>query len=309
MAGAARRAALEVRRRKAGRSARVSLPDFLRRAQVRSLHLRRLLTLAAGATRPPPGVVHELHRELRRARIDVRVLRRSLPKGERAALRGLEEGLDRLSKLAGEARDSDVLLASLSRLTKGAPPEVRREARSLGLRLSREATVRHRNLRTEARKRLRRASERLPPLERRRASGGEAARRFQRVVTEELGRAHEDLVRSRRRAARRPSVRRLHRLRISLRRLRHLRTSIAQAPERADLDTGWKRLQRDLGVHHDLAVLEELLRSSPRSSGRTRLRKLLREQMDQRVARARHHLEHQEVPGPAASGRRPSRAL
>lgn len=281
----------------------VSLKGFLRRAQARSLRLHRLIEELMDPSPASPALIHDLHRELRRARIDARVLRRTLPKPLRAPLRELERALEDLTTAAGEVRDRDVLEGALERLARGASasPAVAREARSLARALHREGNSWRGELRRSARRGLRGAHGHLPGL----APGAHAtpgssekgaqgfpradralARRFQRAIDRELGDAERDLERARRRAQRKATVRRLHRLRIHLRRFRHLHTSIARDPGRADVSAEWRELQRDLGLHHDLGVLEERLAASPGNGPRHRLRKVLRGELERHRSRA-----------------------
>lgn len=281
----------------------VSLEEFLRRAQTRSLRLHRMIEELLGPTPASRALIHDLHRELRRARLDARVLHRTLPKPFRAPLWELEGALQELTTAAGEVRDLDVLEGALERIARcaSAAPAVAREAKALARALHREGRASRGELRRFARRSLRGAHGHLPGL----APGAPAtrgspkkggqgfpradralARRFQRAIEEELGEAERNLERARRRAQRKATVRRLHRLRVHLRRFRHLRTSLARDPKRADVPIEWRELQRDLGLHHDLGVLEQRVAASPRAGPRRGLRKVLRGELERHRSRA-----------------------
>lgn len=259
----------------------VGLREFLRRAQARSLRVHRMLTEVAQRTPASPALLHDLHRELRRARLDVRVLSRSLPKKDRATLAPVERTLKELSDRAGEARDRDVLERAVLRVGEGAPRPVVVEARALAATLHREGRALRNDLRSATRRALSEARHRLPPLPPP-SKDPRLERRFTSAVEKELAWAHEEFLRARRRAARRSTVKRLHALRISVRRLRHLRTSLAHRPGSADLASEWRELQQDLGVHHDLGVLDERVRSLPRTRPRRKLLRLIHDELGRR---------------------------
>ncbi|MDE1837576.1 MAG: CHAD domain-containing protein [Euryarchaeota archaeon] len=267
----------------------VDLSEFLRRAQARSLRVHRLLVKASRSSFAPPEFLHDLHREVRRARVDARVLQSTVRSGSREGLQELESMLAELSQRVGEARDRDVLEADLRRLSHNVRPPVARMARTLAGELHKEGRVLRRRLGRDAKRALTNASVRLPSgLQGLRGPGARA--RFARAVREELAEARRELGRAHRRARRHPSVRRLHRLRISLRRLRHLRTSLAHHPREADLEARWRRLQRDLGAHHDLGVLEDWVSERAAPETRKRLRRLLHEELERRRMRAENGL-------------------
>ena len=264
------------------------------RTRVRSAalarELERLLAEVAGSvddvvdrTYPSPESLHQLHREMRRLRHALSIWERLLTTPHRTLVRPLGRRLKRLARLVGRVRDRDVMIeliegpslprpsgsdtGSVARLRARLRDESRtgRELLGVFLRSERDAHL------FEG---LRESLE----LGTRRASGA----RLADLLDIEQARRHDDVRVAHRKARRRPSSARLHRLRIQVRRLRHL----AEVRTRLDLKDpetfppALRRLQARLGRLHDLDVvlagLDSALRSTEWARSLRRERRLVR---------------------------------
>lgn len=257
----------------AGSSVTLASPGvFLRRAEARSLKVARLLRDTIRARHPAPELLHDLHRELRRARLDVRLLGHWLGAPEERRLGGIDRELSALSDLVGTARDRDVLGERLAALRRDAPAAAGKSFRPFEAALASEGKRHRKKLRGRAERWLEGSRPLLPALARL-PSSRRAGTAFARAARLELTGAERALARARTRAARRPTVRRLHRLRIEVRRLRQLRSALSANPARGDLPPSWRRLQQQLGRHHDLGVLSAWLAEQPRTPERQFVRR------------------------------------
>ena len=226
-------------------------------------------------TRPLPASsesLHRLHRDLRRLGTGIAVWRELLPEEETAVAARIDRRIRGLARLAGRTRDRDVAaelldgVASLHR--KGIDgrswrrfrTELQDEARSGRTRIKRSLRAERDSGLFDDVRRLLRAT---PVLSRE----ARLSRLFSRLRAEHVAR----LVRARRRAARRPSMRRLHRLRVRIRELRQFDdiASAASYPGSPDRVRPDRRLQERLGRLHDLDVLLSILGRSARRTGWT----------------------------------------
>ncbi len=211
---------------------------------------------------PTPGSLHRLHRDLRRLRTGLVVWGKLVPSSQRPFLATLDRRLRRLAQLVGEVRDRDVAVDLLGNVETSA----RR-------RRDRERLERYRGrLRDDART----GRELLRALLRSESDGqlfeevgrflaapvrAGAPRMVPRLISEHRSRGGERLALAHRKARKRPSMNRLHRLRIRVRRLRQI-TDLAGAvdPTTAEPVAGSLRsLQQGLGRLHDLDVLLDRL--------------------------------------------------
>ena len=208
---------------------------------------------------PDAETLHRLHRDLRELRVSHRLLV-PLPKAE-AAEDTTDRRLQRLAGLVGEVRDRDVAIAILLRSNGHLGSKVRR---TLQARLRHEGQVGREMLRADARAELDRHL--LQTVIRDVSSApapGPAQLRHDMEAA--LAQHHATVVRTFRRALRKPSTRRLHRLRIALRNARALRVLVGRVTGHpansvpADLD----KLQRILGRLHDLDMVAERIAALP----------------------------------------------
>jgi CHAD domain-containing protein len=217
------------------------------------------LRSSAYRSTPDAETLHRLHRDLRELRVTHRLLV-PLPKGG-AAEDTTDRRLQRLAGLVGEVRDRDVAIAILLRSTGDAGGKLRR---SLEARLRHEAQIGRELLRADARVELDRH---LLQTVIRDVSGARtpSPAQLRHDVETALAQRHATVVRAYRRGLRKPSTRRLHRLRIALRNARMLRTLVGRITGHptnsvpADLD----KLQRALGRLHDLDMVAERIASLP----------------------------------------------
>jgi CHAD domain-containing protein len=211
-----------------------------------------------GHTHPTPASLHRLHRDLRRLRLGLQLWEALLRRSERALVVPLDRRIQRLARLVGQVRDRDVAVDLLTGVEKAADARDDRERLDAYRARLRDDARTGRELlrallRSEQEARLfdsvRNVLERRNP----RARSGRV-RQLLRAQRIEL---HEKLVKAHRRARRRPSMSRLHRLRIRVRRLRQI-ADLANtlAPDReGSVTRSMRRLQQDLGHLHDLDVL------------------------------------------------------
>jgi CHAD domain-containing protein len=207
---------------------------------------------------PSPESLHRLHRQMRRLRTGLALWEALLPSAERDLLHPLNVRIKRLSRLVGRIRDRDIALSLLERFDRGTArrrdiekveryrTRVQDDART-GRELLRAF------LRSERQARLLDdVGERLRSLPR---SG--SIRDPHRAVVLAHARTHENLRRAHRKAVRRPSMERLHRLRIRIRRARQfsdLAVALDPRHERR-FSSSMVRLQKDLGDLHDLDMI------------------------------------------------------
>jgi CHAD domain-containing protein len=217
------------------------------------------LRACAYRSTPDAETLHRLHRDLRELRVTHRLLV-PLPKGGMAE-DATDRRLQRLAGLVGEVRDRDVAIDIL--LRSGGASD-RRLRRSLETRLRHEGQVGRELLRADARAELDRH---LLQTVIRDVAGASAPGPVQlrRDMETALTRHHLTVVRAFRRGLRKPSTRRLHRLRIALRNARALRilvgrvTSFSSNVVPAELD----KLQKVLGRLHDLDMVAERIAAFP----------------------------------------------
>jgi len=207
---------------------------------------------------PSPESLHRLHRQMRRLRTGLALWEALLPSADRDLLHPLIVRVKRLSRLVGRIRDRDIALSLLERFDRGNArrrdldrveryrTRVQDDART-GRELLRAF------LRSERQARLLDdVGERLRSLPR---SG--SFRDPHRAVTSAHARTHDNLCRAHRKALRRPSMERLHRLRIRIRRARQfsdLAVALDPRHERR-FSSSMVRLQKDLGDLHDLDMI------------------------------------------------------
>jgi len=218
----------------------------------------RAVDQVVASAHPSPESLHRLHRQMRRLRTGLALWETLLPSAERDLLHPLDVRIKRLSRLVGRIRDRDISLSLLQRF--GGKRPGRRDL----LRLERYRTrvqddartgreLLRAFLRSERQARLLDdVGERLRSLPR---SG--SFRDPHRAVALAHARTHENLRRAHRKALRRPSMERLHRLRIRIRRARQF-TDLAVALDprhERRFSSSLVRLQKDLGDLHDLDMV------------------------------------------------------
>ena len=208
---------------------------------------------------PTPETLHVLHRDLRELRVTHRLLLPAPPGG--AADDPTDRRLRRLAGLVGEVRDRDVaidLLLGHSGDDGGKP------RRDLQARLRHEGQIGRELLRANARAELDR---RLLQTVIRDVSGAKvpAPAQLRREMETALAQHHATVVRAFRRGLRKPSTRRLHRLRIALRNARALRTLVGRVTGHPaqSVPTELDKLQRMLGRLHDLDMVAERIEALP----------------------------------------------
>jgi CHAD domain-containing protein len=231
---------------------------------------------------PTPASLHRLHREMRRLRTGLGVWEELLLLADRASLRPLDRRIRRLTRLVGQVRDRDVALGLLEGVARHAAS--RQELDQLNryrARLRDDARTGRELLRA-----FLRAERRALLLEHIGESVQARSRtvrrsRLRRVLAEREARERENVATAHRRARKRPSMNRLHRLRIRVRRLRQW-SDLATAvdPQRdGTLANSLRRFQQHLGRLHDLDVLLLDLEPPLRKTGwAERLRKERRRQ-------------------------------
>ena len=231
------------------------------RAEIARSALRAESGLRACAFRsaPDPETLHRLHRDLRELRVTHRLLV-PLPK-DATSEDVTDRRLQRLAGLVGEVRDRDVAIDILLRSGRKIDGKIRLR---LQVRLRHEGQVGRELLRAAARAELDRHL--LQAVIRDVSSAavpGPAQLRHEMETA--LTHHHGTVVRAFRRGLRKPSTRRLHRLRIALRNARSLRILVGRVTGHpansvpADLE----KLQRTLGRLHDLDMVAERIASLP----------------------------------------------
>ncbi|MCI4347374.1 MAG: CHAD domain-containing protein [Thermoplasmata archaeon] len=217
------------------------------------------LRSCAYRTTPDPETLHRLHRDLRELRVTHRLLVPLRPgaDGEDATDRRLRG----LAALVGEVRDRDVAIDLLLRSGPSGEGEL---LRGLQARLRHEGQVGRELLRAQTRTELDRH---LLHTVIRDVSGAHvpSASRLRRDMETTLSQHHARVLRAFRRALRKPSTRRLHRLRIALRNARALRTlvgSVTGHPANS-VPVELEKLQKGLGRLHDLDMVTDRIASLP----------------------------------------------
>ncbi len=241
--------------------------------------------VAATIGRPAPDVelLHDLHRDLRRLASGLKVWMLLVPSRHGGELTELNGRLRRLARRVGRVRDRDVSLTVLDPVvpSRGSPRD-RAYWESVVTRLRDDAHTGR-----ELLKALLRSEEQGGLFERVRTGFAlrpppGADRGLDRVLREERDLRHRKVRRAHRRARRKPSSERLHRLRIRIRQWRHLAaleraTGVAAS---ARPSAAWQRLQDGLGRVHDLdvalAALPRDLVQSPPAEKLRRDRRVLR---------------------------------
>lgn len=210
------------------------------------------------APHPSAESLHRLHRQMRRLRTGLALWETLLPSAERALLRPLDVRIKRLSRLVGRIRDRDIALSLLERFagTGSGPRDLARVAR-YRLRVHDDARTGRELLKAFLRSErqahlLDAVNERL----RRRPRSG-SFRDPHRAVAVAHARAHAMLRRAHRKARRRPTMERLHQLRIEIRRARQFSDLAARLDPRHErrLPASLTRLQQELGDLHDLDLV------------------------------------------------------
>lgn len=206
---------------------------------------------------PTAGGLHRLHRELRRLRTALGVWESTLARRERERLRPFDRRLKRLARLAGRIRDRDVTIDLLAHVDGRAwGSEELAQLGQFRTRLRDDARTGRELLRAFLR--AEEAAGLFPAIraEWHRPRLRYRARDVRAILGDVQGSGEERVRRAHRAARRKPSVTRLHRLRIRVRGLRHvneLRGALDPGDARP-LSAPIRRLQTDLGRLHDLDV-------------------------------------------------------
>jgi CHAD domain-containing protein len=230
----------------------------------------KAIDLVIASAHPTAESLHRLHRQMRRLRTGLALWEALLPVAERELLHPLDVRVKRLSRLVGRIRDRDIALSLLQRFNRRTAElrdalvieryrtRVQEDART-GRELLRAF------LRSERQARLLDdLAERLRSLPR---SG--SFHDAQRAVRLAHDRTHENLHRAHRKALRRPTMARLHRLRIRIRRARQFTDLAVLLDPRHErgFSTSMVRLQKELGDLHDLDMvlvgLDKEVRATP----------------------------------------------
>jgi CHAD domain-containing protein len=254
---------------------------------------------------PTPEQLHDLHRTMRRLRQALALWSHLLRPKDRELLRPLDRRLARLARLVGRVRDRDVMLGLVE---GGRLPAPRRADAPFVARLRARWRDDARTGRELLRVFLR--SERDAHLFEQLAATLTLPPRPNRPINvpsllEEEQREREERVRvAHRRARRKSSVTRLHRLRIQVRRLRHVGELRSQLePEHpAGPPSAVRRLQSQLGRLHDLdLVLSGIpvpLRATAWGDALRRERRRLRRSIAETLEEQRWPWRSASLPGP-----------
>ncbi|HTT44427.1 MAG TPA: CHAD domain-containing protein [Thermoplasmata archaeon] len=234
-------------------------PELVAREIARILEdVTKAVDFVVAAPHPSPESLHRLHRQMRKLRTGLALWEALLPGAERELLHPLDVRVKRLSRLVGRIRDRDIALALLQRFDRASASrrdtervEQYRKRVQDDARTGRELLRAF--LRSERQARLLDdVAERLRSLPR---SG--SFRDSRRAVRAAHDRTHQKLAAAHRKAVRRPTMERLHRLRIRIRRARQfsdLAVVLDPEHERA-FPSSLARLQKDLGDLHDLDMI------------------------------------------------------
>ncbi len=239
------------------RTAVVPGPIRLRGEVARSLDRARAeIDQGLGHSVLPPDVLHALHQELRRVASGLAVWGRLVPVRAEAEVEEVAQRLRRLARLVGRVRDRDVTMDLLARGGRGAASAADREAwRGFLGRLREDGHTDRELLRAFL------TTERASGLLDRAQSALElparpdAAQGLAQILGQERRERQGRVRKARRKARRKPTVERLHRLRIRIRQWRHLASIEAAAGHAgAPPPESWRQLQARLGRLHDLDV-------------------------------------------------------
>ena len=208
---------------------------------------------------PDPETLHRLHRDLRELRVTHRLLVPLPPggPGEDAT----DRRLARLAGLVGEVRDRDVAIQILLNAGTDGNREFRRK---LQTQLRHEGQVGRELLRANAHAELDRHL--LQTVIRDvSAAPVPAPAQLRHDMETALAQHQATVVRAFRRGLRKPSTRRLHRLRIALRNARALRSlvGLVTGHPATSVPSELDKLQRTLGRLHDLDMVAERIASLP----------------------------------------------
>ncbi|MGA8603550.1 MAG: CHAD domain-containing protein [Thermoplasmata archaeon] len=218
----------------------------------------RAVDQVVAAAHPSAGSLHRLHRQMRRLRTGLALWESLLPSAERELLHPLDVRIKRLSRLVGRIRDRDIALSLLQRFDgrRASHRDLERVTR-YRIRVQDDARTGRELLRAFLRSErqarlLDDVGERLRSLPR---SG--SFRDAHRAVTLAHTRSHALLQQAHRKARRRPTMERLHRLRIRIRRARQVSDlAVALDPQHErGFATSLARLQKNLGDLHDLDMI------------------------------------------------------
>lgn len=207
---------------------------------------------------PSPASLHRLHRQMRRLRTGLALWESLLPNAERELLRPLDARIKRLSRLVGRIRDRDIALSLLQRFDgkRAGPRDLVRVTR-YRIRVQDDARTGRELLRAFLRSEVQAhlfdgVAERLRILPR-----AGSFRDPHRAILLAHARTDDNLRRAYRRARRRPSIERLHRLRICIRRARQFSDLVVALDPQHEhkLPGSLAHLQKELGDLHDLDLV------------------------------------------------------
>jgi len=251
--------------------------------------------------RPAASALHRLHRDLRRLRTGVGIWARLLPKTPRAEVEGYDRRLKRLARLVGGVRDRDVTLGLLADRTLPGSAQERIRLHQVRARLVDDARVGRELLRVFLRSERDaglfegvRTSLHLKPR-------GNRVQHLEGYLAEIRDESRREVQAAHRRARRKPSTRRLHRLRIRMRNWRHLADlSLTLVPTQPPLPAPppLRALQRRLGRLHDLEVAENLARPARGTRWARSLEEEQRRQRRRIVQQLKTHRSREVVPPP-----------
>ncbi|HYA54147.1 MAG TPA: CHAD domain-containing protein, partial [Thermoplasmata archaeon] len=218
----------------------------------------RAVDLVVASPHPSAESLHRLHRQMRRLRTGLALWEALLPSAERELLHPLDVRIKRLSRLVGRIRDRDIALSLLQHFDRAHADRedivvVERFRRRVqdDARTGRELLRAF--LRSERQARLLDdVAERLRSLPR--SGNFQSANRAVALAHE---RTHDNLRRAHRKALRRPTMQRLHRLRIRIRRARQFTDLAVVLDPRHErkFSAAMVRLQKVLGDLHDLDMV------------------------------------------------------
>ncbi len=223
-------------------------------------HRDRLARLLDGLAQGTPTAeeLHDWHRLIRRIRIDGRLWIEIAPRGRAAGYDETDGLLRTLARHIGSARNHDVRRGLVER--GAALPSA--DAAALARRLRQRAATERRALRREVRAApmsgLLEAFERPLRTTLPHAASGRLSAEVDDALSVGLGRLERALAR----AYRKPSVGRLHRLRIALRSLRVIDQTQREVLGRPPLPVtaALRAVQADLGAVHDQEILRTMSR-------------------------------------------------
>jgi CHAD domain-containing protein len=217
------------------------------------------LRACAYRSAPDAETLHRLHRDLRELRVTHRLLV-PVPQGDTHD-DATDRRLRRLAGLVGEVRDRDVAIELLLRAGRSADGKLRA---SLQARLRHEGQVGRELLRADARAELDRHLL-LTVIRDVTSAAVPSPAQLRHEMDATLTQHHATVVRAFRRGLRKPSTRRLHRLRIALRNARALRLLVGRVTGHPAMSvpTDLDKLQKALGRLHDLDMVAERIAALP----------------------------------------------